>query len=570
MKLELKKLLGNIILIAIFLILFVRVTSIITDTEQPTPVSVIISDSMVPTMHRGDIVFWVPTSIENVKVDDIIVFRSSVHDATVTHRVIEVREGTAGIELITKGDANEYADQMGPHFPERPVRSTNFHGKVVSVGNQPLRIPFAGHLWITLDGLLALLLGGAFGGGGILVFIPIITAGVMLIGMILILPEEDDDDDESRKVIRQIIGRENKIHVLAVFLILVMAFMLVIMPATWYAYDDYNISIGVGQQSEPADEAFSYVRPGQVINGTHRLYNPGFVHVNIYTYAEGEGSTWMKVDDEYIDVDSRTTTEETFSITVPEHADRGTYSFTVYHYHSPFWALYPRSLITSTLNDNPRSGILYLNALTALIFASLTMAVMLIVSFVIDEYNLWKEYYRARKVYHSTETMGDTPGFKFYLLFTAFTAWLSSKFDWLRGLDVVEFDLERPLTAASVALVALPMVWLGVDMWILPVMVAIATGTAYYLECRWRAELFTAGMTAGLITMISLYIVPMMLSAPGGLESLTLAGMSTAVALIIFVLLSPIILFISYVTAITIHWIKLKNSPISPLEITDL
>ncbi len=572
MKLELKKLLGNILLIAIFLILIVRVSSIVTDVEQPTPVSVVVSDSMVPTMNRGDIVFWVPAAIESVKENDMIVFRSTVHDALVTHRVVEVREGTTGIELITKGDANEYTDQSGPHYPEPPVRSNNFQGKVVSIGSQPLLIPFAGHIWLTLDGLLALLLGGAFGGGGILIFVPIITAGIMLVGMILILPEEDDDDDEGHKIIKQIIGRENdKVHALMVYFIILLAFMLVIMPASWYAQENYTVSIGVGQEADPATESFSYVRPGQLINGTHKLHNPGFVHVNIYTYTEGEGSNWMDVSDEYIEIESRESVDGEFFIKVPENAERGTYTFEVYHYHSPFWALYPRSFITGSLEDNPRNGILFLNALTAIIFASLTMAVMLVVSFVMDEYYLWKEYFAVRKVYRSTEKLDDlTPSMKFYLVLSGFYIWLASKFDWLKGLDIVNFDTEKPLTAASVALLAFPLVWLGADMWILPVIVAIATYLAYYLECRWRAELFTAALTAGSITVIAFYIVPLMVSAPIDIGFFMLTMMSTGIALIIFVLLSPLILFISYLTGIGVHWLKMKTSPVAPLEITDL
>ncbi len=565
MKLELKKVLGNILLIALFLILFTRVVSLTTDVEQPTPVSVIASGSMEPVMRRGDIIFWVPTSIENVDVDDIIVFRSSVHDAVVTHRVVEVREGAGGTELITKGDANEYADQMGPHYPEAPVRANNFLGKVVAVGAQPLLIPFVGHIWLAVGGIFNALLGGTFGGGGLLVFIPIATAGIMIIGMILIMPEDDEDD----KVIRQIIGRENdKMHVLAVFAILIIAFMLVIMPATWYSYDSYSVSLGVGEQAQSATETFSYVRPGQVINGTHRLHNPGFFHTNIYTYAEGQGSGWMEIEEEYMGVDSHGTMNGRFSIKIPEDAERGTYNFNVNHYHSPFWALYPESYITNTLSDNPGGGILMLNALTALIFAGLTMAVMLILSFIIDEYRLWKEYYRARNIYGKTEGISNFD--RLYLSISNIFAWLSSKMDWLRGLDVVDFDIERPLTAASVSILAIPLVWLGADLWILPLIVVLASATAYYLECRWRAEIYTAGLVAGVVTVFSLYMIPLMVMATSGLPFLTIAVMSAGLALIIFVILSPVILALSYFTGVGIHWYKLKNSPMAPLEITDL
>lgn len=570
MKLELKKVIGNVILLAVILIIAARAVSIATDTEQPTPVSVITSGSMEPTMYRGDIVFWVPTPIENIREGDIVVFRSSVHGASVAHRVMEVSEGGTGIELMTQGDANEYLDQLGPHYPERPVRESNLYGRVISINNQPLRIPFAGHLWLTTEGFFGEILGGTFGGaGGVLVLVPLLTAGIMLIGMVLMLP--DEDKDEERKLIEQIIGIEHKkTSALLVFAVLILAFMLVVMPSTWYAYESYDVSIGIGERADSARESFNFVRPGQVINGTHRLNNPGFVHTNIYTFSEGDGSHWIEVCDDYVGVRADSRLEGNFTIVVPEQAAPGVYTFSVFHYHSPFWGLYPDEFVLNTIGDEPRMGIMTLNLITAILFASITMGVMLLFSFLIDEFKLWKEYFKVRKVMSDTERMELTLSTRIYLAVSGAWVWLNRRLDWLRSLDVVDFDAEAPMTAASVGLVSIPLVWLGADLWILPLVVIIATAFAYYLDCRWRAEMFTAALVSGGIAVSSFYLIPLLVSASEGPELLGLLLISSGIALMIFLLLTPFILLLSYLSALVLHWYKLRVSSVARLEITDL
>ncbi len=90
---------------------------------------VVVSGSMVPMLHRGDIVIVSRVSPDEVRVGDVIAFIGS--GALITHRVVGVVNSEEGIEFVTKGDANNAPD------PE-PVKPGNVVGRVAFV------IPFVG------------------------------------------------------------------------------------------------------------------------------------------------------------------------------------------------------------------------------------------------------------------------------------------------------------------------------------------------------------------------------------------------------------------------------------------
>lgn len=66
------------------------------------------SGSMEPSIMTGDIVLIQPSS--SYGKNDVITFRSS-QDRTVTHRIMDVKEGGEGPVFVTKGDANRAEDE---------------------------------------------------------------------------------------------------------------------------------------------------------------------------------------------------------------------------------------------------------------------------------------------------------------------------------------------------------------------------------------------------------------------------------------------------------------------------
>jgi signal peptidase len=120
----------------------------------PFPIDLVTSDSMSPVLMEGDIVAWTPTNIENVEIGDIIVFKSKVQwpdEKILVHRVSDIKKNSIGEPILeTKGDANTWTDQKGPHIPEPYIQKENLMGKVLSIGQQPLKLPFIGYfgIWI--------------------------------------------------------------------------------------------------------------------------------------------------------------------------------------------------------------------------------------------------------------------------------------------------------------------------------------------------------------------------------------------------------------------------------------
>lgn len=88
----------------------------------------VVTGSMEPTIHVGALMLTRETDISDIKLNDIVCFRSQdsqIWGSIVTHRVVNVMELEDGsILLETKGDANTVADGYY-------VKESNLVGKVI-------------------------------------------------------------------------------------------------------------------------------------------------------------------------------------------------------------------------------------------------------------------------------------------------------------------------------------------------------------------------------------------------------------------------------------------------------
>lgn len=72
---------------------------------------IVYGGSMEPAVKVGSLVVIKPVQPQDIKVDDIITYRSATESGMVTtHRVIEVMRRGDSLEFRTKGDANEDPD----------------------------------------------------------------------------------------------------------------------------------------------------------------------------------------------------------------------------------------------------------------------------------------------------------------------------------------------------------------------------------------------------------------------------------------------------------------------------
>lgn len=117
----------------VVLVVAAAVTILVISRVSNWGIVAIYSGSMEPAIHVGSVVAVSPTSPENIKVGDVIMFAPSADTKTrVTHRVVSVTEGENGLMFYTKGDANEDPDPSA-------VPATSVTGKA------RLTIPYLGY-----------------------------------------------------------------------------------------------------------------------------------------------------------------------------------------------------------------------------------------------------------------------------------------------------------------------------------------------------------------------------------------------------------------------------------------
>jgi len=215
---------------------------------------------------EGDIVAWTPTKIDDVKVGDVVVFKSYVHwpdEKIVVHRVSDIKTDSKGNPILeTKGDKNDWTDQAGPHIPEPYIREDHLMGKVLSIGQQPLKIPFIGYLGIWINqGLESLSQPTASKGAlnYVGIFAPLTISIVILVILIFILPEKARTIKE--KIRLNIFGIKplNLKKTIITFLIAYVVFLTVI---HCFAYDSISASVGIDASSPGSNMDFGKIKPG--------------------------------------------------------------------------------------------------------------------------------------------------------------------------------------------------------------------------------------------------------------------------------------------------------------------
>ena len=85
--------------------------SLMVVTSSESPVVVVLSGSMEPAFHRGDILF-LHMGFTPFRSGDIVVFKVADREIPIVHRIIKVHEKEDGtVDLLTKGDNNAVDDR---------------------------------------------------------------------------------------------------------------------------------------------------------------------------------------------------------------------------------------------------------------------------------------------------------------------------------------------------------------------------------------------------------------------------------------------------------------------------
>merc|ERR1712226_883306 len=118
---------------------------VVADSESP--VVVVLSGSMEPGFHRGDILFLAMMSDEKPLVPgDVVVFQIEGRDIPIVHRTMNLHEKPDGsLAILTKGDNNQVDDRG--LYAHRQL----FIGRKEVMGRAQGFLPYVGMITIWLN-----------------------------------------------------------------------------------------------------------------------------------------------------------------------------------------------------------------------------------------------------------------------------------------------------------------------------------------------------------------------------------------------------------------------------------
>ncbi|XP_033126596.1 signal peptidase complex catalytic subunit SEC11A [Anneissia japonica] len=86
-------------------------------TSSESPIVVVLSGSMEPAFHRGDLLFLTNHQSDPIRVGEIVVFKIEGREIPIVHRVLRLHEKENGeVKFLTKGDNNS-VDDRGLYAP---------------------------------------------------------------------------------------------------------------------------------------------------------------------------------------------------------------------------------------------------------------------------------------------------------------------------------------------------------------------------------------------------------------------------------------------------------------------
>jgi len=116
-------------------------------TECEGPVVVVLSGSMEPGFHRGDVLFLAMTTEKDpVRPGEVVVFQIEGRDTPIVHRTMNIHEKKdRSIAILTKGDSNQLDDRS------LYAHGQNFIGRKEVMGRVRAFLPYVGMITICLN-----------------------------------------------------------------------------------------------------------------------------------------------------------------------------------------------------------------------------------------------------------------------------------------------------------------------------------------------------------------------------------------------------------------------------------
>lgn len=562
-----KSFIGNLLFAAVLLLITTRFLSIASETAFP--INIVTAGSMSPSLMEGDLVAWTPTNIEDVEVGDVIVFKSWVSwpdEKLVVHRVIEIKETWEKTALVTKGDANEWTDQAGPHIPEPYITERNFIGKTLSIGKQPLKIPFVGLIGKWIDDGFSLLSQPSAAKGTytyIGVFIPLTIAVIMLVISLFILPERQKDKSIREKIQFYIFGSQ-PLNIKKAFAFFLTVFVFLLVLIHFFAYDSISSSVGIGEFPEESGLKIGSLGPGQTSKPrTMPIINPGVMPVKGIIFGSGDMEPFINGNS--FEIGPGSFKDMNVTATAPNGTKNGSYVGKVMIYSSPLWLMFPDEVMQVFYNFNAEGAVMILDILAACILTCITMFLMIFIAFVGNKYRIWEidlSWHYAPKLY-----LKRGAGERIMSLKKRTKKALGDRFGWISSIDLTDIDT-KPLILASALLIPL-LLLLNSEILAMVIASIVAGVVAYYMNCRMRRKIVIASSLSMIFAVIFVILKTNYTLATSNrpmIESIALGlGAIGVYLLVLALLLIPVSLFSWYITN-QIRNLKERKDPLLILE----
>jgi len=542
----------------------------------PFPIDLVTSDSMSPTLLEGDVVAWTPARIEDIKEGDVVVFKSYIRwpdQKILVHRVLEIKKSGRGeLLLMTKGDKNPWTDQEGPHIPEPYIREDHLMGKVISIGQTPLKIPFVGILGIWINQGLDIIsqpTASQESVNYIGIFAPLTISVVILVILLFVIPEKAKTIKEK---IRLYIFGSTLLKLKKTFILFLVGYTVFLTMIHAFAYDSETSSVGINDKSVESGVNFGRIQLGkESFPQGVPVINPSTMPVKGFIFGRGNMSKF--VTRHTFQLERGETTTIFLKAKVSNTTQNGTYVGKVAVYSSPFWLIYPDDFMNGLYVWNPEATVFILDFLSAMILTTLTMALLVSITFIENRIAIWmvdRSWCHPSRLIFKKDVVKGSKIIKKKIRKT-----FGKAFGWTMKIDFFEkkekesnfSNFAKPILAS---LFILPLLFLISDQMTAMILSVIIGGvTAYLISCKLRRKiLFTAlvTMTIATIHMIIQSHVIILAKYSNIMELLAISSGVIGVYLLVFTLLLIPLAAGSWAVTRLIRNVKEQRDPLLSLE----
>lgn len=525
---------------------------------------------------QGDVVAWTPTNIEDIEVGDVVVFKSYIHwpgEKIVVHRVSEIKTTTSGKLLLeTKGDANEWTDQAGPHQPEPYIREDHLMGKIVSVGQQPLKIPFIGYLGIWINqgfDMISQSSSSKESSSYLGIFAPLTISVVILVILLFVIPERAKTFKEK---IRLYIFGHKPINLKKTLVFFIVAYIVFLSIIHCYAHDSVSSSIGIDNKSEDSGINFGRITPGtESFQKSLEVLNPSTMPVKGIIFGKGEMGQFVQTMTFQLERGDSDNAKVKAYASID--AKPGSYSGDVMVYSSPFWLIFPDEFIQDLLNWNAEGTVFILDLLSAIILTTLTMVMLISITFVGDKIAvlmLDRSWRHPSKIVINKRMRRRISSIK-----NRTSRTISRGMFWVTKLDFGEkYGNESKFSTYGKAIIAsmltLPILFFVTDQLSAMIIAVFITGLfAYSISCKIRRKIVLTVFITIVISMLHMIIQSNLVILSKELTFIEIMAYTlgtTGIYLLIFAIALIPLSIVSWLVTRLIRNVKERKDPLLSLE----